>query len=144
MLEKVGKTIGNYIGTIVEYDKNNNSSLGRQCMRLRVKVDVRQPLKKNTRVKNKGEEWCTIIFKYENLNLFCFVCGILGHSEQMCEVWFAMDEDNGIRGWSNEHKVQNRRFVSGSSSRWLKEYGAGNDSMKKSFERGHAAHKSHA
>ncbi|XP_058784806.1 uncharacterized protein At4g02000-like [Vicia villosa] len=86
MLEKVGKTIANYIGTFVEYDKNNNSSFWRQYMRLRVKFDIRQPLKKNTRVKNKGGEWCTVIFKYENLSLFCFVCGILGHSEQRCEV----------------------------------------------------------
>ncbi|XP_058772586.1 uncharacterized protein At4g02000-like [Vicia villosa] len=98
MLEKLSKTIANFIGTFVEYDKNNNSSFWRQYMRLRVKVDVRQPLKKNTRVKNKGGEWCTFIFKYENLGLFYFVCGVLGHSEQRCEVRFAVDEDNGSWG----------------------------------------------
>lgn len=34
MLEKVGKTMANFIGTFVEYDKNNNTSFWRQYMRL--------------------------------------------------------------------------------------------------------------
>lgn len=54
MLEKVGKTMANFIGSFLEYDKNNNISFWRQYMRLRVRIDVRVSLKKNTRVKNKG------------------------------------------------------------------------------------------
>ncbi|MCH85964.1 DUF4283 domain protein [Trifolium medium] len=56
MVEKAGTKLANYIGAFVEYDKNNNSSFWRQYMRLRVQVDVRQPLKKDSRVKNKGGE----------------------------------------------------------------------------------------
>ncbi|XP_058775429.1 uncharacterized protein At4g02000-like [Vicia villosa] len=118
MLEKVGKTMASYIGTFVEYDKNNNTSFWRQYMRIRVKVDVRQPLKQTTRVRNKGGEWCVVNFKYEKLSTFCFVCGILGHSEQRCEVRFAMAEDTGVRGWSNEIRADNKRFVV-PSSKWL-------------------------
>ncbi|PNY08666.1 hypothetical protein L195_g005197 [Trifolium pratense] len=62
MAEKVGTKLANYIGAFVEYDKNNNSSFWRQYMRLRVRVDVRHPLKKDSRVKNKGGEWCTVKF----------------------------------------------------------------------------------
>lgn len=51
-------------------------------MRLRVRIDVRKSLIKHTRVKNKGSDWCTVSFKYEKLRLFCFVCGIMGHSKQ--------------------------------------------------------------
>ncbi|MCI21255.1 hypothetical protein A2U01_0042421, partial [Trifolium medium] len=69
MKEKVGITLANYIGTFVEYDKNNNSSFWRQYMRIRVKIDVRQPLKKDTRVKNNEGEWCTVNFKYERLGV---------------------------------------------------------------------------
>ncbi|MCI57676.1 DUF4283 domain protein, partial [Trifolium medium] len=43
MKEKVGKKLANYIGSFLEYDKNNNSSFWMQYMRVRVKVDVRQP-----------------------------------------------------------------------------------------------------
>ncbi|XP_058746447.1 uncharacterized protein LOC131619359 [Vicia villosa] len=145
MLEKVGKTMANYIGTFVEYDKNNNSSFWRQYMRLRVKVDVRQPLKKNTRVKNKGGDWCTVNFKYENLGLLCFVCGLLGHSEQKCEIRFEMEEDNGLRGWTNDLRVDNRRVYNASNSKWLKEEGAGSESTKKmAEEQGARAHHEHA
>ncbi|XP_058732616.1 uncharacterized protein LOC131604171 [Vicia villosa] len=96
MLEKVGKAMGSYIGEFVEYDKNNNTSFWRQYMRIRVKVDVRKPLKQSTKVKNKGVDWCVVNFKYEKLSIFCFVCGLLGHSEQRCEVQFAMTEDDGV------------------------------------------------
>ncbi|XP_058759140.1 uncharacterized protein At4g02000-like [Vicia villosa] len=116
MLEKIGVTMANFIGTYVEYDKNNNSAFWRQYMRIRVKIDVQKPLKKLTRVKNKGGEWCNVIFKYEKLSLFCFVCGVLGHSEHRCAVRFAMTEDTGLRGWSAKIRAENRRF-GGSSSR---------------------------
>lgn len=36
-----------------------------------------------------------------------------------------MVEDNGVRGWSNDIRVENRRFVNSSNSRWLKEEGGG-------------------
>jgi hypothetical protein len=38
----------------MEYDKNNNSCFWRQYMRLRVKMDVRVPLKKVTKVKDRN------------------------------------------------------------------------------------------
>lgn len=54
-MEKVEKTMANFIESFVEYEKkNNNTSFWRQYMRLRVRIDVRQPLKQQTRVKNKG------------------------------------------------------------------------------------------
>ncbi|GAU30590.1 hypothetical protein TSUD_392810 [Trifolium subterraneum] len=125
MLEKVGTRLANYIGSFVEYDKNNNNSFWRQYMRLRVRVDVRQPLKKNTRVKNIGGEWCTVNFKYEKLGVFCFVCGVLGHAENKCEVRFAMERDDGNRDWSNELRAEPRRRGSRPTSRWLKEESGG-------------------
>lgn len=108
----------------MEYDKNNNSSFQCQYMRLRVKVDVRLLLKQQTKVKNKGGYWCTVNFKYEILSLFFFVCGILGHLEQKCEIHFAMKEDNGVRVWNNEIRADTRRYNRGPSSRWLKHEGS--------------------
>lgn len=125
MLERFGKAMENFIGSFVEYKKNNNSRFGRHYMRLRVKVNVRKSLKKQTKVKNKGREWCTIIFKYERLGLFYFVCGILGHSEHRCEVRFVMAEDNVIRGWSNELRVGSRGCGDGPLSKWLKRKSGG-------------------
>jgi 14-3-3 protein epsilon len=73
-------------------------------MRIRDKVDVRQPLKKDAKVKNKEGGGSTVNFKYEKLGIFCFVCGIMGHAENKCEVCYAMEQDDGKREWSAKSK----------------------------------------
>lgn len=99
MSEVVGKHLANYIGEFIDYDHSNNSSVCRSYMRLRVRVDVCHPLKKERRVQMVDGDWCTVNFRCENLPLFCFVCGRLGHVEQSCEVLFAMEVDDGVRDW---------------------------------------------
>jgi 14-3-3 protein epsilon len=121
MAERVGKTLANYIGTFVEYDKNNKGSFWREYMRLKVRVDIRQPLKKESRVKNQGGAWCTVKFKYEKLGVFCFVCGIIGHGENRCAIRFAMTNDDGSRAWSKELRAEPRRRGGRQTSRWLME-----------------------
>jgi 14-3-3 protein epsilon len=121
MKEKVGIKLANYIGVFVEYDKNNNSSFWRQHMRIRVKIDVRNPLKKETKVKDKEGAWCTVKFKYEKLGVFCFVCGIMGHGENKCEILFAKEQDDGVREWSAELRADLRRQGGRITSWWLRE-----------------------
>jgi hypothetical protein len=125
MKEKVGISLANYIGSFIEYDKNNNSCFWRQYMRLKVRVDVRLPLKKETKVKVREGNWCTVKFKYEKLGIFCFVCGVMGHAENKCEVRFAMEHDDGGREWSAEIRAENRRQGGRVTSRWLREEGEG-------------------
>jgi hypothetical protein len=105
----------------MEYDKNNNSCFWREYMRLRIKMDVRVPLKKGTRVKDRNGNWCTVRFKYEKLGIFCFVCGIMGHAENRCETRFAMEVDDGNREWSNDLRAEPRRVAGRPKSRWLVE-----------------------
>jgi 14-3-3 protein epsilon len=125
MAERVGKTLANYIGSFVEYDKNNKGSFWREYMRIRVRVDIRQPLKKDSRVKNQGGNWCTVNFKYEKLGVFCFVCGLIGHGENRCAVRFSMTEDDGTRAWSKELRAEPRRRSGRQTSRWLTEEDGG-------------------
>ncbi|CAN1743137.1 hypothetical protein LINPERHAP1_LOCUS1688 [Linum perenne] len=42
----VGTALGNFIGTLVEYDESNLLPFDREFMRLRVRLDVRKPLKR--------------------------------------------------------------------------------------------------
>jgi 14-3-3 protein epsilon len=129
MKEMVGVKLGSYIGTFMEYDKNNNTSFWRQYMRVRVKVDVRQPLKKDTKVKDREGNWCTVNFKYEKLGVFCFVCGIMGHAENKCEIRFSMENDDGRREWSGELRADQRRGGGRQSSRWLREEKDGGEGL---------------
>lgn len=50
MTENVGKQLGDFFGTFLQYDVNNNSSIWRECMRLKVRVDVRKPLKRKKKI----------------------------------------------------------------------------------------------
>jgi hypothetical protein len=94
-------------------------------MRLRVRIDVRQSLKKETKVKDREGKWCTVKFKYEKLGIFCFVCGVMGHAENKCEVRFSMEQDDGVREWSAEIRAENRRQGGRLTSRWLRDDGGG-------------------
>ncbi|GAU10377.1 hypothetical protein TSUD_382990 [Trifolium subterraneum] len=139
MLETVGKGLANYIGEFVEYDKNNNTSFWRKYMRVKVRVDVRSPLKIEKKIKLNGGKGGVVKFKYEKLGLFCFVCGRLGHAENKCEVKYAMERDDGRRSWSNEIKAEVRRPGGWVGSRWLHEEGrnmADVDASNTSGERG--------
>lgn len=102
MTTTVGTYLGNYVGSFMEYDKSNNANLWRKYMRLRVLIDVRVPLKKERKVKMQGGEWSTMSFKYERLGVFCFLCGLLGHNDQLCDHRFTLDNDNGRRNWGVE------------------------------------------
>ncbi|GAU48556.1 hypothetical protein TSUD_405720 [Trifolium subterraneum] len=121
MLEKVGKRLANYIGEFVEYDKNNSTSFWRQYMRVKVRVDVRRPLKIEKKIMLNGGLGGVVKFKYERLGLFCFVCGVIGHSENKCEVKYTMERDDDSRGWSNEIRADVRRPRGRVDSRWLRE-----------------------
>jgi hypothetical protein len=66
-------------------------------------------LKTEKKIKLNGGMGGVVKFKYEKLGLFCFVCGVLGHADNKCEVKYAMVRDNGRRSWSNEIRAEVRR-----------------------------------
>lgn len=52
--EVISKALANYIGSFVHYDKKNVKYVERPYMRIRVQLDIRQPLKKGKKVKRTG------------------------------------------------------------------------------------------
>lgn len=82
--ERVIKDIGNYIGIFVKSDQKNFAGDWREYLRVRVTIDIEMPLKRKMKIKKKGEDWFWVTFKYEHIPSFCFICGIIGHSERFC------------------------------------------------------------
>lgn len=121
----VGQGLGNYIGEFVEYDAKNNSNFWRSYMRIRVRRDVRKPLKRGKKVRLDDGEVKTVRFKYERLTVFYFLCGLLGHPDSSCEKLFLMEEDDGVRGWGPELRVERRRSGDLSACKWLRQEGVG-------------------
>lgn len=125
MTQDIGQHLGNFIGEFLEYDPNNNAGFWRSYMRIRVRVDVRKPLRKERKVKRVGGEWSMVQFKYERLGVFCYLCGVIGHTEQYCDQLFEMQQDDGVRFWGPSLKAEAKRGGGAGGSRWLRETPAG-------------------
>jgi len=65
-----------------------------------------------------------VAFKYERLGHFCYLCGMLGHIDDYCELLFSMKEDNGEQRWGPELRAEPRNVVASSGSKWLRREGA--------------------
>lgn len=125
MTQVVGETLGNFIGEFMEYDPNNNNGFWRTYMRVRVSLDVRQPLKRTKRTMKAGGECMQVQFKYERLGVFCFLCGVIGHVEQHCAKLFEIENDDGHRLWGADLRADPRRGGGTVVSKWLVEKGSG-------------------
>lgn len=88
MSESVGKQYGNFFGRFISYDPNNNSSIWREYMRIRIALDVRFPLKRRKKITKKNKVEVTVNCKYEKLADFCFLCGLINHTERFCKKKF--------------------------------------------------------
>ncbi|KAJ9175225.1 hypothetical protein P3X46_013802 [Hevea brasiliensis] len=86
--ERVAKNIGNFLSEILCADPKNYDHIWRDYMCVRVRMDVRKPLKRKMRIKMPKGDWVTISFKYERLGTFCFFCGMMGHSDRYCRKLF--------------------------------------------------------
>lgn len=98
MSESIGRQLGNFFGTFLEYDPNNNKSIWRDYMRVRIQVDVRKPLKRKKKVTRKNAADFIVQCKYERLGDFCFRCGMLSHTERFCLRKFNGQEE-GEKEW---------------------------------------------
>ena len=85
MNPKVAEGICSTVGTVVR--KSETEMNGGSFMRVRVNVDVTNPLSQGRMVSfgQSTENW--VFFKYERLPNLCYWCGCLIHDDRDCEVW---------------------------------------------------------
>jgi hypothetical protein len=88
-------------------------------MRVRVLIDIRLPLKQFKKIKKAEEVGGMVHFKYERLGTFCYLCGLLGHSDTHCPKLFDIPEDDGKHEWSPDLRPEAHRQTN-SGSRWLR------------------------
>lgn len=81
MSELVEKQLGDFYGEFMQYDAKNNSSIWMKYMRIKIKLDVRKPLKRKKKIKRKDGSETQSFCKYERLGDFCFVCGLVSHTD---------------------------------------------------------------
>lgn len=129
MSESVGKQLGNFIGTFVEYDISNNSELWRTYMRIKVTIDVRKPLKRGKKIRKPGGDWSMVSFKYERLSSFCFICGLLGHTDRFCSKLFSTPESDIKKEWGSWLRAPPKRGSVMGGQRWLRDQAPSDDDV---------------
>lgn len=127
MTERIIKEVGNYIGTFVSSCPSNFVGVWRDFLRVRVTVNVTKPLKRRMKIRKAGDEWFWINFKYENVPTFCFICGLLGHSDKFCSTLFVTKEEDVVRPYGDWMRAPFRRQVKPIGAKWLRSGAEGGD-----------------
>jgi hypothetical protein len=118
---KVGALVGSHIGRMVKYDEENNYGPWRRFMRVRVEIALEEPLQKSLVIEREEGEDIKLVFKYEKLGKFCFVCGAIGHTENFCSDKFESSSASSERKWGAYFRAENSSSGGGNkvASRWI-------------------------
>uniref|UniRef100_A0A803QFT1 Reverse transcriptase domain-containing protein n=1 Tax=Cannabis sativa TaxID=3483 RepID=A0A803QFT1_CANSA len=130
MTSTVLKAVGNYVGVFVDACPKNFLGVWRDYMRIRVTIDLAKPLKRRMCIRKTGKEWIWITFKYENIPTFCFICGILGHSERFCPKLFETPEHEITKPYGDWMKAPFRRSTKLIGEQWLRNGGHGDTARR--------------
>ncbi|XP_074375304.1 uncharacterized protein LOC141717092 [Apium graveolens] len=121
MTEAVGKQLRNFFGEFLQYDIKNNTSIWREFMRIRIRLDVRKPLKRRKKIDKKDGSEFVVTCKYERWGEFCFSCGLVSHTDRFCRRFIDRRNVEGEKEWGVWLKTQPHRAAGKGHSKWLKE-----------------------
>lgn len=123
--ENVLRSVGSSIGKYVKSDPDSFDGMWKAFVRIRVTMNIEKPLKRRMKIKKEGDKWSWINFKYERLSTFCFVCGILGHSERDCSIVYAHPDKVIDRAYGVWLRAPFKNAKSNVGSRWLRNSSSG-------------------
>lgn len=107
MDERIGALVGSHIGKMIKFDDENNYGPWRKYMRVRVQIDVNVPLQQELIIEREKGESIKLVFKFEKLGKFCFVCGVIGHSENFCSDKFEASSEGNSKKWGAYLRAEN-------------------------------------
>ncbi|XVF29188.1 hypothetical protein REPUB_Repub15cG0098700 [Reevesia pubescens] len=86
MFEKMGFTISETLGEVIEIEATIDQLCWGKYLRVRIMINITKPLKNGSYI-TLGDEGKTLVaFKYERLSDLCYVCGKLIHHESKCNM----------------------------------------------------------
>ena len=85
MTREMGEDIGQEIGRLIEVDvpEDNGVAWGRYLL-IRVEIEIAKPLMRGCIIQVEEAAPVWVDFRYEYLPIFCYRCGLLGHSVSDC------------------------------------------------------------
>jgi hypothetical protein len=79
----MGKHLGSQLGLVEDvalYDFPDKARI----VKIKVHIDTNQPIRPGLFIGNTKDGIKWVDFRYENLPMFCFLCGYIGHNETSC------------------------------------------------------------
>lgn len=80
-------------------------------------------MKRKNKILQKDKLEVVVNCKYEKLGDFCFICGMLSHTEHFCKKKLDAGSELVSKEWGHWLRAPPRRVVNGGKSRWLREEG---------------------
>ena len=118
--ESVARSLANFIGDYLDHDLTRVSTVESESyVRVRVRMDVRNPLKRRHRLVAPDGTSFFARFAYEHFQVFCFPCGRLGHTDSFCDLLLHHKKESLTPHWGPELKAIQRRYQRPTSS-WLR------------------------
>lgn len=119
--ENILSNIGKFIGEFIKADPTNITGGWSMYKRIRVTMNLEKPLRRKMKIKREGGDWNWVNFKYERLGTFCFVCGIVGHSERDCGIVYANHDKDIPRAYGVELRAPNKNTRNQNmGAKWLR------------------------
>jgi hypothetical protein len=82
--KQMGQSIGELLGKVEKAEKYEYPGK-KVIIKVKVAINVHQPVLTGILIGNANDGTHWIDFRYENLPLVCFNCGIVGHAENLCQ-----------------------------------------------------------
>lgn len=87
MNKAAGEAIGNEVGEFLEAEVDGVGVMVNSFLHIKVRLDIRKPLMRGATMsigKDGREKWCPLVYEY--LPDFCYTCGLLGHTDNICAI----------------------------------------------------------
>lgn len=81
------KAIRQTLGKVEQVDASPNGECCGHCIKVRVNIDIGQPLCQGRFVDMGDVEQLRISLQYERMPIFCYWCGLMNHDEKDCKLW---------------------------------------------------------
>uniref|UniRef100_A0A803QRP6 Reverse transcriptase domain-containing protein n=1 Tax=Cannabis sativa TaxID=3483 RepID=A0A803QRP6_CANSA len=120
MSEWVVKHAGNYVGTFIKSDAKNFIGIWRDYLHVRITIDINKPLKRRMKLIKQDGTWIWTTFKYEFVPTFCFICGLIGHSDRFCPRRFEPHFDPTVKPYGEWMKAITKKKNYLIGAQWLR------------------------
>ncbi|KAF4362005.1 hypothetical protein F8388_020799 [Cannabis sativa] len=85
LTDEAAVQMANRVGKFVSADKvRRNGILVNSFLRFRTRINISLPLVPGVSLEGNGKKKHWAFFKFEQLPVFCFKCGVIGHMEDVC------------------------------------------------------------